>query len=38
MKFGDFLFPESRTPETDYDVVNEALAEAERNRNTDSEG
>lgn len=29
MKFGDFLFPESRTPETDYQVVNEALAEAE---------
>ena len=29
MKFGDFLFPESRTPETDYDVVNEALAETE---------
>ena len=29
MKFGDFLFPESRTPETDFDVVNEALAEAE---------
>ena len=29
MKFGDFLFPESRSPETDYDVVNDALAEAE---------
>ncbi len=29
MKFGDFLFPESRCPETDYQVVNEALAEAE---------
>ena len=29
MKFGDFLFPESRTPDTDYRVVNEALAEAE---------
>lgn len=29
MKFGDFLFPESKTPETDYEVVNEALAEAE---------
>ena len=29
MKFGDFLFPESRTPETDYAVVNEALAETE---------
>ena len=29
MKFGDFLFPESRTPDTDYQVVNEALAEAE---------
>ena len=29
MKFGDFLFPESRTPGTDYKVVNEALAEAE---------
>ena len=29
MKFGDFLFPESRTPETDNRVVNEALAEAE---------
>ena len=27
MKFGDFLFPESRTPDTDYSVVNEALAE-----------
>ena len=29
MKFGDFLFPESRTPGTDFQVVNEALAEAE---------
>ena len=29
MKFGDFLFPESRTPDTDYTVVNEALAETE---------
>ncbi len=29
MKFGDFLFPESRTPETDYRVVNDALAETE---------
>ena len=29
MKFGDFLFPESRTPDTDYQVVNDALAEAE---------
>ena len=29
MKFGDFLFPESRTPETDYQVVNDALAETE---------
>lgn len=29
MKFGDFLFPESRTPHTDYQVVNEALAETE---------
>jgi alkanesulfonate monooxygenase SsuD/methylene tetrahydromethanopterin reductase-like flavin-dependent oxidoreductase (luciferase family) len=29
MKFGDFLFPESRTPDTDYQVVNEALAETE---------
>ena len=29
MKFGDFLFPESRTPDTDYDVVSEALAETE---------
>ena len=29
MKFGDFLFPESRTPDTDYAVVNEALAETE---------
>ena len=29
MKFGDFLFPESRTPDTDYRVVNDALAEAE---------
>ncbi|MYE53656.1 MAG: LLM class flavin-dependent oxidoreductase [Chloroflexi bacterium] len=27
MNFGDFLFPESRTPDTDYTVVNEALAE-----------
>ena len=29
MKFGDFLFPESRAPETDYKVVSEALAETE---------
>lgn len=29
MKFGDFIFPESRTPETDYRVVNDALAETE---------
>ena len=29
MKFGDFLFPESRTPDTDYTVVNDALAETE---------
>lgn len=29
MKFGDFLFPESRTPDTDYAVVNEALAETD---------
>lgn len=29
MKFGDFLFPESRTPDSDYQVVNDALAETE---------
>lgn len=29
MKFGDFLFPESKTPDTDYQVVMEALKEAE---------
>ncbi len=29
MKFGDFLFPESRTPQTDYAVVTEALQETE---------
>ncbi len=29
MKFGDFLFPESKAPETDYKVVTEALKEAE---------
>ncbi len=29
MKFGDFLFPESRTPTKDYQVVSEALAETE---------
>lgn len=29
MKFGDFLFPESRTPETDYQVITEALQETE---------
>ena len=29
MKFGDFLFPESTTPETDFTVINESLKEAE---------
>jgi alkanesulfonate monooxygenase SsuD/methylene tetrahydromethanopterin reductase-like flavin-dependent oxidoreductase (luciferase family) len=29
MKFGNFLFPESKTPDTDYQVVNDALREAE---------
>ena len=29
MKFGDFLFPESQSPDTDHTVVNEALKEAE---------
>ena len=29
MKFGDFLFPESTTPETDFTVMSESLREAE---------
>ena len=29
MKFGNFLFPESTSPESDYEVVNDALREAE---------
>ena len=29
MKFSNFLFPESKTPEGDYDVIEESLREAE---------
>ena len=29
MKFSNFLFPESRTPDTDFQVVTDALKEAE---------
>ncbi|MCH8185788.1 MAG: LLM class flavin-dependent oxidoreductase [Chloroflexi bacterium] len=29
MKLGNFLFPESRTPESDFEAVNDALAEAQ---------
>ncbi len=29
MKFSNFLFPESQTPAGDFDVINEALKEAE---------
>ncbi len=29
MKFGDFLFPESKTPDDDFQAVNDALDEAE---------
>jgi alkanesulfonate monooxygenase SsuD/methylene tetrahydromethanopterin reductase-like flavin-dependent oxidoreductase (luciferase family) len=29
MKFSNFLFPESKTPDTDYEVVTDALREAE---------
>ena len=29
MKFGDFLFPESTSPETDFTVINQSLKEAE---------
>ena len=28
MKFGNFLFPESRTPESDFSVIDDALKEA----------
>jgi alkanesulfonate monooxygenase SsuD/methylene tetrahydromethanopterin reductase-like flavin-dependent oxidoreductase (luciferase family) len=29
MKFGDFLFPESRTPDKDFAIISDALREAE---------
>ena len=29
MKFSNFLFPESRTPAGDFDVISDALKEAE---------
>ncbi len=29
MKLGNFLFPESRSPESDFEAVNDALAEAQ---------
>ena len=29
MKLGNFLFPESRTPESDFEAINDALAEAQ---------
>ena len=36
MKFSNFLFPESKTPEGDYDVIEESLREAELSEKLDS--
>ena len=35
MKFSNFLFPESKTPEGDYDVIEESLREAELSEKLD---
>ncbi len=36
MKFSNFLFPESKTPDTDFEVVNDALKEAELSQQQES--
>ncbi len=38
MKFSNFLFPQSETPEMDHDVVNDALREAELSENLGFDG